>query len=584
MRRGNLSGTICCAAVLCCISVVGLAACGGDSGPTPSGLAITTDSLPEGILNQPYSASVSGSGGAPPYTWSVSPALPANLSLDTASGAITGTPTTQGTTSHTFTLRDSSAPSQTIQQTLSLTVDPPLAITTTSLPDASIAAAYNQPVETVGGIGALTFNIVLPGTGTLPSTLSLNPTTGMISGTPTAPAGTFPFTVRVADTSGQQDMQALSVRVTPTTPPQITTTSLPNGTAGQPYSQRVQATGGIGALVWSVSAGSLPAGLNLNPSGPSGGTISGTPTSGGTSNFTVRITDSVGQTDTQDFSISVTPLSITTTSLPPGSIGQAYSQTVQTIGGIAPLTFSIVQPGTGALPPGLNLNPTTGVISGTPIAPAGTSTFTVRVADAGGQNDTQALSIRITIISQPNITNTPLQGGTVGQPYNQTLQVTGGFAPFAWSVPPGTLPQGLSLSPAGVISGTPLAPGTSNFTVAVNDTFNQSDTQDFSITISGVLEITTTSPLPSAKEGNAYSTTLQRSGGAAPFTWSVTPPLPNNLSLNPATGEIAGIPALTTEGTRTLTFTVQDSSTPTPQTANKQLDLTIQSIFLLTPP
>jgi len=581
MRIGNVSGTICCAAVLCCISVVGLAGCGGDSGPTPSGLAITTDSLPEGILNHPYSASVSGSGGATPYTWSVSPALPANLSLDTATGAITGTPTTQGTTSHTFTLRDSSAPSQTIQQTLSLTVDPPLAITTTSLPDASIAAAYNQPVETVGGIGALTFNIVLPGTGTLPSTLSLNPTTGMISGTPTAPAGTFPFTVRVADTSGQQDMQALSVRVTPTTPPQITTTSLPNGTAGQPYSQRVQATGGIGALVWNVSAGSLPAGLNLNPSGPSGGTISGTPTSGGTSNFTVRITDSVGQTDTQDLSISVTPLSITTTSLPPGSIGQAYSQQLQTIGAIAPLTWSI---SAGTLPPGLNLNPTTGVISGTPIAPAGTSTFTVRVADAGGQNDTQALSIRITILSQPNITNTPLQGGTVGQPYNQTLQVTGGFAPFAWSVPPGSLPQGLSLSPAGVISGTPLAPGTSNFTVTVSDTFNQSDTQDFSITISGVLEITTTSPLPSAKEGNAYSTTLQRSGGAAPFTWSVTPPLPNNLSLNPATGEISGTPALTTQGTRTLTFTVQDSSTPTRQTANKQLDLTIQSIFLLTPP
>jgi hypothetical protein len=79
MRIGNVSGTICCAAVLCCISVVGLAGCGGDSGPTPSGLAITTDSLPEGILNHPYSASVSGSGGATPYTWSVSPALPANL-------------------------------------------------------------------------------------------------------------------------------------------------------------------------------------------------------------------------------------------------------------------------------------------------------------------------------------------------------------------------------------------------------------------------------------------------------------------------------------------------------------------------
>ena len=290
--------------------------CGGDSGPTPGSLAITTTSLPEQTVNHPYSASVSGSGGAPPYTWSVSPALPANLSLDTATGAITGTPTTAATTTHTFTLRDSSAPSQTVEQTLSLTIHPPLSITTTSLPDASIAAAYNQPVETVGGIGALTFSIVLPGTGTLPSTLSLNPSTGMISGTPTAPAGTFPFTVQVADTSGQQDTQALSVRVTPTTPPQITTTSLPGGTAGQLYSFRVQATGGIGTLAWSVSAGSLPAGLNLNPSGPLGGTISGTPLSGGSFNFTVTITDSVGQTDTQALSISVTPLSITTTSLP----------------------------------------------------------------------------------------------------------------------------------------------------------------------------------------------------------------------------------------------------------------------------
>src|SRR4029078_3738685 len=110
-------------------------------------------------------------------------------SVYTATRALSAAPTTRVTTSHTFTLRDSSAPSQTIQQTLSLTVDPPLSITTTSFPDASIAAAYNQPVETVGGIGALTFSIVLPGTGTLPSTLSLNPTTGMISGTTTGTDG-----------------------------------------------------------------------------------------------------------------------------------------------------------------------------------------------------------------------------------------------------------------------------------------------------------------------------------------------------------------------------------------------------------
>src|SRR5690348_3617296 len=101
--------------------VLGLISCGGDSGPTPGSLAVTTTSLPEQTVNLPYSASVSGSGGAAPYAWSVSPALPGNLSLDPATGAITGTPTTAATTAHTFTLRDSSAPSQTVDQLLNLT-------------------------------------------------------------------------------------------------------------------------------------------------------------------------------------------------------------------------------------------------------------------------------------------------------------------------------------------------------------------------------------------------------------------------------------------------------------------------------
>jgi hypothetical protein len=553
------------------LGVLGLTGCGGDSGPTPSSLSITTSALPEQTVNHPYSASMSGSGGAPPYTWSVSPALPGNLSLNAATGAITGTPTTQGTTTHTFTLRDSSAPSQTIEQTLSLTIEPSLAITTTSLPDASISSSYNEPVQTVGGIGALTFSIVLPGTGTLPQNLSLNPTTGMISGIPIAPAGTFPFTVRVADASGQQDTKALTVRVIPTTPPQITTTSLPSGTAGQSYNQRVQATGGIGSLAWIISAGSLPPGLVLNPSGTAGGTISGTPTSGGSFTFTVKITDSVGQNDTQDLSINVTALSITTPSLPSGSIGQVYNQTIQTIGGVAPLNFSISQ---GSLPAGLTLGQTTGVISGTPLLPGGQSSFTVRVQDAGGQSATKALSITINVPAPPNITTTTLPGGTVGQAYNQTLQATGGTGARTWSLSGGSLPAGLTLSPAGVISGTPTTAGNKNFTVRVTDALNQSDTQDLSIAISAALSITT-NMLPDAHINKAYNQTLARSGGVSPFTWSVTPALPSGLNLNASTGQITGA-AAGPETDLDLTFTVKDSSTPTPQTASKVIRLKIR--------
>jgi hypothetical protein len=132
----------------------------------------------------------------------------------------------------------------------------------------------------------------------------------------------------------------------------------------------------------------------------------------------------------------------------------------------------------------LNLAPSTGVISGTPIVPAGTSSFTVRVADAAGQDDTQALSITINLPAPPNITTTTLPGGTVGQPYSQTLQATGGTGTLTWSLSGGAFPAMLSLSPAGVISGTPTNAGTTTFTVRVTDTLNQSDTQSFSIAIS----------------------------------------------------------------------------------------------------
>jgi hypothetical protein len=111
--------------------------------------------------------------------------------------------------------------------------------------------------------------------------------------------------------------------------------------------------------------------------------------------------------------------------------------------------------------------------------------------------------------------------------------------------------------------------------VEVTDALNQSDSQNLSITVSAALSITTMS-LPDAEVGHSYSKTLQRSGGVSPFIWSVTPPLPDGLSLNTSTGKISGTPAAGTEETYTLTFTVQDSSTPTPQTDSTVLSLKIK--------
>jgi hypothetical protein len=539
-------------------------------------LTITTTSLPNGVVNQGYSASLSGSGGTTPYTWSVSPALPANLSLNASTGAITGTPAAQGTTSLTFTLHDSSTPSQSVQQTLSLTIAAApavLTITTTSLPAGTVGQAYSRAVQASGGTGSLTWNI---SAGALPAGLNINPTTGTIAGTPTA-AGTSSFTVRVQDTGGQSDTQALSITINttppPPNPPAITTTALSAGTQDLPYNQPVQATGGTGALTWSLvaGAGTLPAGLNLNSTT---GAISGTPTAAGTSSFTVRVQDAGGLSDTQALSITINlPAgpSITTTTLPAGTLGQFYNQTVQVSGGVGSLAWSI---SAGTLPAGLNINSTTGVISGTPTV-ANTFSFTVRVQDAALRADTQALSIVINLSNPPVITTTALPGGTVGQPYSQTVQATGGMGIVTWSISSGSLPAMLNLdSTTGVISGTPTNTGTANFTVKATDTLLQSDTQALSIAVSAALTITTGS-LPDAEVGKGYNKDVQSAGGIAPFTWSVTPPLPGGLTMDTSNGKITGTPAAGTDGEYSLTFTVQDSS-PTPQIATRTLSLKIK--------
>ncbi len=380
--------------MLSCVCVLGLTGCLKGNNDTAV-FAITTSSLPNGTVGQPYSTSLSGSGGTPPYTWSITPALPSGLSLNTTTGAITGTPVSAGTGSHTFTLRDSTVPPLTAQTTLTLTINPApagLSITTTSLPDGNVGQSYNQPLLATGGSGPLTWSIAAD---SLPPVLSLDPTTGVIAGTPTA-EGTWSFTVRVADTGGQEDTQVLSILINPPSPPSITTPTLPDGTVGVAYSEVLDATGGTGTLVWSLSAGSLPTNLNLS----SDGTISGTPTDTGTSNFTVMVTDAVSQSDSQPLSITIhaapAPLTITTDSpLPIAEVGKSYSATVRRSGGVSPFIWSV----TPELPTGLKLDTSNGKITGKPAAgTAGMYLLTFTVQDSSTPtNQTASKPLVLTI-------------------------------------------------------------------------------------------------------------------------------------------------------------------------------------------
>src|SRR4029077_14872814 len=173
--------------------------------------------------------------------------------------------------------------------------------------------------------------------GTLPAGFSLAASTGVISGTPTA-AGTVSFTVRVTDAANNTGTKALSIAVAAAAqPPTITTTSLPGGTAGTAYSTTLQASGGTTPYSWSVSAGTLPAGLSLVAST---GVVSGTATTAGTVSFTVQVKDAANNTGTKALSIALAaaaqPPTVTSTSLPGGTAGTAYSTILQASGGTTP--------------------------------------------------------------------------------------------------------------------------------------------------------------------------------------------------------------------------------------------------------
>jgi hypothetical protein len=198
------------------------------------------------------------------------------------------------------------------------------------------------------------------------------------------------------------------------------------------------------------------------------------------------------------------PLVISTGStLPPGTVGMSYSQTLAATGGNGPYTWSVTA---GTLPSGLTLNPTTGQLSGVP-GSAGASNFTIQVADT--VQGTAAVAFALTINPPVQITtNSPLPTGVVNVLYGQTLAATGGSGQYAWSVSAGTLPGGLSLNPAtGQISGTPTTAGTANFPIQATDTNLATATKPFGLTINPPPQITSVSP-NSGNAGLALAVTI----------------------------------------------------------------------------
>ena len=207
-------------------------------------------------------------------------------------------------------------------------------------------------------------------------------------------------------------------------------------------------------------------------------------------------------------------LSITTsTLLPAATVSTAYLQTLAATGGTPPYSWT-VQSGS-ALPAGLSFS-TGGVLSGTPTV-AGPSSFTLVVADSGGQSANATFSLAIAAAALSITTPAALPAGTVSSGYSQTLVATGGTPPYTWTVQSGSsLPAGLILS-GGALSGTPTALGSFGFTLAVADSGGYSATRTFSLTVTAAATYTLGGQVTLSGAGLA-GVTLTLSGSGATRT------------------------------------------------------------------
>nr|WP_282440592.1 putative Ig domain-containing protein [Stenotrophomonas indicatrix] len=546
---------------------------GSAANPT---LAIAPSS-PSAAQGLAYSVTFTASGGVPGYTFAYeNGTLPPGLTLSGAT--LSGTPTTQG--SYTFGIRVTDSSSGTGSyaevETVTLQVIPPptILVNPFTVPGATVGAGYSQTLSGSGGTAPYTFAITA---GSLPAGLSLNTSTGALAGTPTA-AGTFTVTATDANTFTGSRAYSLVVALPVIV---IAPTTLPDGTVAAAYSQSVSASGGIAPYTYAITAGALPTGLTL---GGTGG-ITGTPTAGGTFNFTVTATsNSTGtgapHTGSRAYALVIAPPTITlpASTLANGTQGVAYSAMLNPAsGGTGAYSYAVTA---GALPPGIVLNASSGALSGTPTS-AGTFNFAVTATDSStgtGPYSSAPRGYTLQIINTPPVAN-PLSASVA---YNSsanpiTLNISGGVPS---SVAVGTAPLHGSANASGTsITYQPTAgyAGPDSFTYTATNTAGTSAPATVSVTVGNpTITVTAGGPM-SAQVGANYSQTFTWNGGTAPYSGFTVTGLPAGLSVGGTTATSVTVSGtVSAAGSFSLVATATDSSTGTgPFTTGQGFTLTV---------
>ncbi len=503
----------------------------------------------------------SSSGGAV-VSYSVLPALPAGLSLDTGTGIISGTPTAvAAATDYTVTATNSGG-FTTVKVNITVKDVPPTALTYSANP-----AVYTKTVTITNNIpsnggGAVVSYSVLPA---LPAGLSLSTSTGIISGTPTALSAAANYTV-TATNSGGSTPATVSITVNDVAPSALTYSTNPAiYTKGTAITNNTPSSTGGAVVSYSISP-ALPAGLTFSTST---GVISGTPTAlSPAANYTVTATNTGGSTPaTVNITVKDVAPSALTYSTNPATYtkGTAITNNTPSSSGGAVVSYSV----SPALPTGLSFSTSTGVISGTPTALSPAANYTVTATNTGGSSPA-TVNITVNDVAPSALTYSANPAiYTTGTAITNNTPSSSGGPVVSYSISP-ALPTGLSCSTStGVISGTPTAlSAATNYTVTATNS-GGSTPATVNITVNDVAPSAltySTNPATYIK-GTAITNNSPSSIGGAVVSYSISPALPAGLSFSTTTGVISGTPTSASPATD-YTVTATNSGGSTTATVN----------------
>ncbi|MEA5150472.1 putative Ig domain-containing protein [Xanthomonas arboricola] len=391
-------------------------------------IVVAPSTLPAATRGTAYSQTLSASGGTAPYTYALaSGTLPAGITL-ASNGTLSGTATVEGSFNVTVTATD--AGSFTGNQAYTLTVaGPNLVLPASTLPAGTAGQAYSAAITPATG-GTAPYRYALAA-GALPNGVVVDAATGALSGTPTL-SGTFNFTLTATDSTpspAAQASQNYSVTIAAATLV-LAQPTLPPAVRGSAYNQVLTASGGVAPYRYSIASGTLPAGLTL----ASDGTLSGTPTTQGTSSFTIAVADAGNASATQAYSFTVSdaaPVAVADVAATMSDAAVTVAVTANDTGNIATIAIAAAPTNGTAVVNGLELvyTPAAGFV--------GTDVVSYTVTGSGGTS--AAATVTIAVNARPvavSVTAAAVPGEA--QQVDLTRNATGG--PFVAAAVVAVLP------------------------------------------------------------------------------------------------------------------------------------------------